>query len=160
HRLGIERIADIAAAVDHPANRDYFWTGKKRPHHKEFVAPLLMSTRSYLENRPIPLEDPPAMPTGPSFAMFDLDGLPPYIDELDRIYLWGLKVCGERPSEYLAAQAGFGPDADQEGWFAFLRLARQLFEDYGADLRFIHWSKYERMKVQTYIERYGDPDGV
>jgi len=33
--------------------------------------------------------------------MFDLEGLPPFLDELDRIYLWGVQVFGESPSEYL-----------------------------------------------------------
>ena len=88
--------------------------------------------------------------------MFDLEGLPPYADDLDRIYLWGVKVFGEKPSPYLPAQSGFGEDGDREGWFAFLELVARLFTEYGPDLPFIHWSPYEKTKVTDYINRYGD----
>ena len=88
--------------------------------------------------------------------MFDLEGLPPYADDLDRIYLWGVKVFGEKPSPYLPAQSGFGKDGDREGWFAFLELVARLFTEYGPDLPFIHWSPYEKTKVTDYINRYGD----
>lgn len=39
-------------------------------------------------------------------------------------------------------------------------MARRLFSDYGPDLPFVHWSGYEKGKLEAYIERYGDPDGV
>ena len=160
HARGIPSIDALAAAVDDPDHRDYFWTGKRRPRHKDFVGPLLASVTAHLENRQVPLDDAPALPVGPSFAILDLEGLPPYIDDLDRIYLWGVKVRGERPSGYLAARAGFGADGDREGWSEFLGLAARLFDQYGPDLRFIHWSPYEPSKLRTYVDRYGDPDGI
>ncbi len=160
HNLGIASIGQIAPAVDDSALRDYFWTGKRSPRHKDFVAPLLASERAHIEKRAIPLEDPPPLPAGPSYAMLDLEGLPPYLDELDRVYLWGLKVCGERPSGYLAAQAGFGPEGDREGWLEFLRLAARLFEEHGDGLKFIHWGSYEKDKLRSYTERHADPDDV
>ena len=160
HARGIPSIAALAAAVDDPDHHDYFWTGKRSPRHKDFVGPLLASVTAHLDNRHVPLEDAPALPAGTSFAMLDLEGLPPYIDDLDRIYLWGLKVRGERPSNYLSARAGFGDDGDRQGWSEFLSLAARLFADYGAELQFVHWSAYEPSKLKTYVDRYGDPEGI
>lgn len=157
---GIKSIADIAAAINDPAHREYFWERKKDPRLKDFVPALVKSAQSYLSNTAIPGDDPPPLPLARNFAMFDLEGLPPYIDDLDRIYLWGVKIFGEKPSAYLAAQAGFGPDGDREGWFAFLALAGRLFAEYGPDLRFVHWSNYEKTKINLYVERYGDPSGI
>ena len=142
HRLGIRTIADIPKAVDDPALRDYFWTGERKPRPKDFVAPLLRSAEAWI-SKPIRLDDAPELPTARNFAMLDLEGLPPYADELDRIYLWGVKVFGEKPSAYLPAQSGFGADGDCEGWFAFLELAARLFTEYGPDLPFVHWGPRE-----------------
>ena len=159
HARGIVSIRDIPGAIDDPAHRGYFWTGKKKPRVKDFVPEILKSAESRLSKTAI-RKAPPVLPKGPSFAMFDLEGLPPYLDDLDRIYLWGLKVCGDKPSGYRPAQAGFGPGGDREGWLAFLRLVDRLFADYGPDLPFVHWSQYERTKLEDCIGRYGDPDGV
>ena len=156
HELGITSIAQIAAAVDDPVHRDYFWIGKKKPKHKSFVSALLKSAEAHTSGKPVPIDDPPALPIARNYAMFDLEGLPPYADDLDRIYLWGVKVFGENPSTYLPAQSGFGENGDREGWFAFLELVARLFTEYGSDLPFIHWSPYEKTKVTDYVNRYGD----
>ncbi len=81
------------------------------------------------------------------------------MDELGRIYLWGLKVFGERPSGFRAALAEFGPDGDQQSWMEFLRIASGIFDTYG-DIPFVHWSPYERTHVRAYADRYGDRDGI
>lgn len=91
--------------------------------------------------------------------MLDLEGLPPHLDELEKIYLWGLQVYGEGASGYQAATAGFGMDGDRQGWEDFLRNAEVVFDRYG-DLPFVHWSHYERTKLGLYIERYGDRSGI
>lgn len=159
HARGIKSIGDIARAIEDPVHRDLFWQGKREPRLRDFVPGLKRSAESYLSKTPIPIiaQD---LPAATCFAMFDLEGLPPYIDDLEKIYLWGVKVFGDRRSGYLSAQAGFGADGDREGWFAFLKLAQRLFAEYGAELPFVHWSQYERTKLELYIERYGDPDGV
>lgn len=102
---------------------------------------------------------PPAIPAMPNYVMFDLEGLPPHLDELDKIYLWGVRVFGENPSEFMPAVSGFGADGDREGWFAFLANARNVFETCG-DVPFVHWASYERTYLTKYIARYGDPDGI
>src|SRR5271166_1731455 len=40
------------------------------------------------------------------------------------------------------------------GCFAFLRAAKQIFDEYG-DIRFVHWHDYERSHIKKYIDRYG-----
>ncbi len=156
HRLGIRSIADIPKAVDDPALRDYFWTGVRKPRQKDFVGPLVRSAESWLTKTPVRLDEAPELPSARNFAMLDLEGLPPYADDLDRTYLWGVKVFGERPSAYLPAQAGFGEDGDREGWFAFLALADRLLTEYGPDLPFVHWGSHEKTRLTEYVKRYGD----
>ena len=94
-----------------------------------------------------------------NYAMFDLEGMPPHLDELDRIYLWGTQVYGEKPSEFTFALSGFGPDGDKEGWLGFLANAKQIFETYG-DIPFVHWAPYEQTYQRRYVERFGDTEGV
>lgn len=101
----------------------------------------------------------PILPTSPNFVMFDLEGIPPWQDELEKIYLWGLQMFGENPGEYLAATAGFGDEGDRAAWFEFLGLAKKVFSRYG-DVPFVHWTSYEKTYVSKYIERYGDPDSI
>jgi uncharacterized protein len=94
-----------------------------------------------------------------NYVMFDLEGLPPQLDELDKIYLWGAQVFGTDPSEFLPAVAPFGPKGDEKGWKRFLSNAATIFDKYG-DILFVHWHHYERTKLDTYVKRYGDPNGV
>lgn len=112
-----------------------------------------------MERREEKVLAPPAIPSLPNFVMLDLEGLPPSLDELERIYLWGVQVFGEKPSEFMAGLSGFGHDGDREGWLAFLRNAKTIFELYG-ETRFVHWSSYEKTYLRKYIDRYGDPDGI
>ena len=37
----------------------------------------------------------PAIPTSENYVMFDLEGMPPHLDELDKIYLWGTQIYGK-----------------------------------------------------------------
>ena len=101
----------------------------------------------------------PAIPQIKNYAMFDLEGMPPYLDELDKIYLWGTQGFGDKPSEFTAAVSGFGPSGDREGWFAFLENANRIFELYG-DIPFVHWASYERTHLQKYIQRHGDVNDI
>lgn len=102
---------------------------------------------------------PPEVPEFPNYVMFDLEGLPPQLDELEKIYLWGVQVFGNSPGEYRAAIADFGVDGDRRGWEQFLEHAKVVFDEYG-DLPFVHWHHYEKGRLNMYIERYGDPDGI
>jgi predicted RecB family nuclease len=101
----------------------------------------------------------PEIPEHSNYVIFDLEGLPPHLDELDKIYLWGLQVFGEKPGKFQPAMAGFGNDGDREGWEEFLKQAGDIFKGYG-DIRFIHWHHYERVRLDMYVDRFGDADGV
>jgi predicted RecB family nuclease len=101
----------------------------------------------------------PAIPPHENYVMFDLEGMPPHLDELDRIYLWGTQVFGEKPSEFTFALSGFGADGDKEGWLGFLTNAKQIFETYG-DIPFVHWAPYEQTYLRRYVDRFGDAEGI
>jgi predicted RecB family nuclease len=101
----------------------------------------------------------PAIPKLANYVMFDLEGMPPHLDELDKIYLWGTQVFGEMPSEFMAAVSGFGPSGDKESWFGFLQNAKKIFAVYG-DIPFVHWASYEKTYLQKYVHRHGDSDGT
>lgn len=102
---------------------------------------------------------PAAIPTYENYVIFDLEGMPPHLDELEKIYLWGMQVFGKRPGPFTGVTAGFGSGGDREGWQKFLRAAAGIFADHG-DIPFVHWAPYEKTHVKRYIDRYGDPDGI
>ena len=91
--------------------------------------------------------------------MFDLEGLPPQLDDLEKVYLWGMQVYGKNPGEFLGVTSGFGVDGDREGWEKFLQTADAIFAEYG-DIAFVHWHHYERTHIQMYIDRYGDSNKI
>jgi predicted RecB family nuclease len=101
----------------------------------------------------------PAIPQLQNYVMFDLEGMPPHLDELDKIYLWGTQVFGDKPSEFAPAVSGFGPNGDKEGWLTFLENAKKIFELYG-DIPFVHWASYEKTYLLRYIQRHGDVGGT
>lgn len=102
---------------------------------------------------------PSMIPAHGNFVMFDLEGIPPSRDELEKVYLWGMQVFGNIPSKFIGATAGFGADGDREGWNAFLDAANNIFAEYG-DIPFVHWAIYERVHIEMYVKRYGDPNGI
>jgi predicted RecB family nuclease len=59
----------------------------------------------------------------------------------------------------MPAIAAFGEDGDREGWQSFLKNAEKIFDRYG-DIPFVHWHHYERVKIDLYLEVYGDLDGI
>jgi predicted RecB family nuclease len=102
---------------------------------------------------------PAIIPTHFNYVMFDLEGMPPTQDDLEKVYLWGMQVYGDNPSKFFGATAGFGVDGDREGWNAFLDDANAIFTEYG-DIPFVHWHHYERVHIEMYVKRYGDSAGV
>jgi hypothetical protein len=74
----------------------------------------------------------PRIPDSPGYVTFDLEGLPPQLDQLEKVYLWGLQVRGAETGPYAGATAGFGQDGDREGWFAFLGAQRRVYVRHAA----------------------------
>jgi len=119
---------------------------------------ILQRARVMLSGQEIVLNSP-IIPQHDNYVMFDLEGMPPHLDELDKIYLWGMQVFGKAQGQFMPAVAGFGENGDREGWNQFLKNAHAIFQQFG-DIPFIHWHHYEKTHLDQYVERYCDPDGV
>jgi predicted RecB family nuclease len=136
----------------------------KRPHGKTQrrvgkTAERILQFAQSMETRQEKILSAPARHVSPNYVMFDLEGMPPHLDEIEKIYLWGMQVYGENPSDFMPAVAGFGSDGDRDCWLAFLENAKNIFDTFG-DIPFVHWAPYEKTKLNLYISRYGDPDGI
>lgn len=159
HDLGIASYDDLLAKYNEASlsTVEKPW-GQRTQKVGKAAGDILRSARALQSGKYIGITAPD-IPPGPNFVMFDLEGLPPHLDELEKIYLWGLQVYGDKPGAFTAAQAGFGADGDREGWMDFLKRATAILNEYG-NIPFVHWHHYERTKVKLYVERYGDPDGT
>ncbi len=156
---GINTAQQLVSAFDEAHLADF-----QRPHGKNLrrvgksAASILRMADALVSKKESVLQTP-SIPDSPNYVMFDLEGLPPQLDELDKVYLWGTQVFGNNPESFQAATAGFGPDGDREGWASFLSNAGSVFTRHG-DVPFVHWHHYERVKLDGYVERYGDPNGI
>ena len=112
------------------------WGKKQRPVGDKASRRILLMAR-VLTSGKLQVLQQPVIPEHPNYVMFDLEGLPPFLDALDKIYLWGTKVYGSNGSTVRTATAGFGPDGDRDGWFTFLEHAREIFAQHG-DIPFVH----------------------
>jgi predicted RecB family nuclease len=99
------------------------------------------------------------LPESRNYVIFDIEGVPPMLDEMNKIYLWGFQVFGEDKSEFIYSLADYGDEGDRDGWFGFLENCRKIFDKYG-DLPFIHWASYEKTWIEVYLKRYGDDEGL
>ena len=156
---GVGTIRELLASFDEETLATF-----QRPHGKgmrrvgKAAGGILRSAHAMASGKEI-LIRPPEIPTCPNCVMFDLEGLPPQLDELEKIYLWGMQVFGEKPGQYTAATADFGDGGDRNGWEDFLDKAKGIFDEYG-DLPFVHWHVYERTYLNKYIDRFGDRGGI
>jgi predicted RecB family nuclease len=160
---GVVGVEDLLARFDEAGLAALSWVGKPpgakpRVLGAKAASRLLREARVLADGRDEVLE-PLAIPTSSSYAVFDVEGLPAYLDDLEKVYLWGLRVFGASAGPYLAATAGFGEEGDRQGWEAFLAHARSVFERQG-DVPFVHWGDYERTRLRLYVQRFGDPGGI
>ena len=157
--LGIHTINDLRNQFQEDTLAEL-----KRPYGKgmrkggKSAGSILLMAKAMSQNKEILIQRP-SIPEHPNYVMFDLEGLPPQLDELEKIYLWGMQVFGKNPGDFFPALAGFGEDGDRKGWDIFLENAKHVFDQNG-DIPFVHWHHYERVKIDLYIERYGDRDGI
>jgi predicted RecB family nuclease len=159
HQEGTKNVHDLLAVFDERSLAEFKrpWGDKTQRVGKKAES-IIRIAHCFANGKEILLQ-PPDIPGFPNYVMFDLEGMPPYLDELDKIYLWGLQVYGEEKGRYTPAVAGFGEKGDEEGWNGFLKNAEGILKQY-PDIRFIHWHHYERVRIDMYVERYGDPKGV
>lgn len=159
HEQGILSVSDLLHNYDHTSLAEI-----KRPVGNRVqrigtkATAVLLQARALHENAVVQV-GPIILNLGENVVMFDLEGMPPHLDELEKIYLWGMQVFGARPSNYKAATADFGHDGDRNGWLSFLDLIKDIFAQYG-DIQFVHWHHYEKTNLKRYLNRYGDVDGV
>ena len=126
---------------------------------EQAAARILAGARALAEDRAIVLQ-PPAIPEHPNYVMFDLEGLPPQLDELETIYLWGIQVFGEQPGRVPRRDRRLRPaTATARAGRRSSPTLRALFAEHG-DIPFVHWASYERTKINLYLDRYGDRDGI
>ena len=156
---GVFSIGDLLSRFD-----EHSLSELKKPRGDKMVrvgaaaARILLQADALMQNKE-KLIAPLRLPGAGNMVMFDLEGLPPQFSELDKVYLWGTQVFGEKPGEFKPALATFGLDGDKEGWNGFLENSASIFKEYG-DIPFIHYTHYETTKLHSYIKRYGDPNGV
>lgn len=157
--LGVLTIKDLVTRFNETSLSEL-----KKPHGAKEqrvgkrATGILLQAKAMIENKEIVVKMP-EIPGSKNYVMFDLEGLPPQLDELDKIYLWGMRVFGDKPSSFLYSLAETGVDGDKKGWEQFLKIAENILVQYG-DIPFIHWHHYEKTKISTYIKRYGDRDGI
>lgn len=156
---GVRTPAELLAKYDAAALSEFKrpWGAKTQKVGARASKILLLA--EVLETKTEKVLCTPPIPPCLNYVMFDLEGMPPHLDELDKIYLWGTQVFGDRPGGYMASCTDFGQDGDRKGWETFLNNAHLIFNTYG-DIPFVHWSPYEKTYVNKYIARYGDPGGV
>jgi uncharacterized protein len=157
--IGVAKIEEFVKKFDQDSLSEFKrpW-GKREQKVGKKAEGILLQAKAMQEGKEIILKKP-ELPRCANYVMFDLEGLPPQLDELDKIYLWGMQVFGERPGHYQRALAEIGPEGDAKGWNEFLRIAGRIFDEYG-DIPFIHWHHYEKSKINAYIKCYGDRDGI
>jgi len=119
---------------------------------------IFMHAKAMHEGQQI-IFDKITLPRNDNLIMFDIEGLPSYLDELEKIYLWGLQVYGKKQSDYIPALAPIEPNGDKIAWDKFLVNCRNIFDEHG-DIPFVHWHHYEKTKLKLYIERYGDQNTI
>jgi predicted RecB family nuclease len=157
--LGLKTIEDLLRHFDEGSLSEFkrpWGNGMQRVGKK--AGSIFLMARAILENREF-LVQRPEIPHYSNYVMFDLEGLPPHLDELEKIYLWGIQVFGDDPSDFIPAISGFREEGDREGWENFLNNATAIFNKYG-DIPFVHWHHYEKTKIDLYLKRYGDRDGI
>lgn len=90
----------------------------KRPHGNTMqrvgkkARGILLHAKAFKEGKSI-IAGKFEYPESDNYAMFDLEGIPQYTDELEKIYLWGLKIYGKTPSGFIPALADISPDSDK-----------------------------------------------
>ena len=110
--IGVVSYDDLLKGFDEPRLGDFQrpW-GKTMQRVGKAAEDILRSARALQSGQPIAIA-PPAIPDHANFVMFDLEGVPPHLDELEKVYLWGMQIYGEKPSTFMPANADFGEEME------------------------------------------------
>jgi len=159
HSQGVRTRKELLASFDASSLSEFKRPYGDRAQRVGKAAERILKFADAMERKQETVLAAPAIPPHDNYVMFDLEGMPPHLDEFDRVYLWGMQVFGEKPSEFKFALSGFGVDGDEECWLDFLASAKHIFETYG-DIPFVHWAPYEQTYLRRYVERFGDGEGI
>lgn len=152
HAQGIETIDDLLSQTDASTLTELRGVGAKS-------AEKILRNAKAIANDQLEVFVAIDLPKAKSLVMFDLEGVPPHLDNNEKIYIWGLKVYGEQAGEFIPAVAGFDADGDRDGWLSFLAAVENLVSELG-EIRFVHWASYEKTMIKRYVERFGDLNGT
>lgn len=159
HELDVPSIPALVKAFDEDTLADVKrQRGTKLARIGSAATRIMRSAEAVSGKREIWLQRP-TIPAAENYVMIDCEGLPPQLDETDKVYLWGLQVFGNRPGGYVASLGSVGKEGDEDCWRAFLGAAERILDEYGG-IPFVHWAVYERVKLDGYVARFGDPSGV
>lgn len=152
HAQGIETIDDLLSTTDVSKLTELRGVGAKSAEK------ILRNARAIAANR-LEVFAEIELPEAKSLVMFDLEGVPPHLDNNEKIYIWGLKVYGEDAGEFIPAVAGFDTGGDRDGWLSFLAAVENIVSELG-EIPFVHWAAYEKTMIKRYVERFGDVNGT
>ena len=87
----------------------------KRPHGQSQrrvgkTAERIIHFAESMETQEEKILSAPAIPVSPNYAMFDLEGMPPHLDEIENIYLWVCRSSEQDQASY-ASRRGI-----RDGW--------------------------------------------
>jgi hypothetical protein len=124
-------------------------SGKARPVGRQKARDILQAVEMRRAGG-ILWKGTPEIPEHPNYAMLDVE------DHRGMVFLWGLQVFGEQPSEYLGLLSNWfrrfrrWMPSESEVWFYFLGAAKALLGQYG-DLPFVHYGTHERTILRKAI---------
>ena len=157
--VGVNTIADLLKKFTEPQLAAFQkQVGSRMQKVGKRAGSILLMAKAMATGKEIMIA-PPRLPDHQNWVMFDLEGMPPQLDETGNIYLWGMQVFGKQPGPYLGVTSGFGVDGDRQGWNKFLDAAEAIFNEH-KDIPFVHWHHYERVHLDEYVQRFGDRDDI
>jgi len=92
HRQGVGNISELLDQLDAVSLSELKrpWGARMQKVGKK--AGMILRRAEVMQSGRVTLLQPPAIPHSDHYVMFDLEGMPPQLDELDKIYLWGIAV--------------------------------------------------------------------
>lgn len=142
---GIETITALAAADPETIPDIPYLKG----HEKKQRA--VLQAKAWKTGEMFKLKDI-ALPGG-TWIHFDVETNPLTPHGEDHVYLWGFLKPGYKPDDFDYVWTDTHND-ERAGWDAFLAKV-ECYRSQWSDLRLVHYSNYERVKIKECATRYG-----
>ena len=116
HQQGVDTFEQLLSTFSEDTLSEFKRPrGAKMQRVGKAATHIMLMARAMSSGKEIVLETP-KIRACQNYVIFDLEGMPPQLEDLDKVYLWGMQVFGKKPSSYLPAVASFGPDGERQGW--------------------------------------------